>query len=355
VSASVVLGLDFGGSKIAAAVADLSGRRLGTSTVSTDPSLGGRWNLERGISAAKALLSEVAAGRDLIAVGACTFGIPATHEIRLAPAIPGWGELSLGLELAAAFGTRAVRVATDVKAAAAAEAGSGALAGCDPGIYVNLGTGLAIAIVCAGKVVSGANGAAGEIGYCLRQPSDMDLPRADRIVLEEIVSGMALSAGGFQRTGEDLSAADVFAREGDDPRLDGALDDFVRELSFHLVNLAVALDPSRIAVGGGMAHSWHRLEAPLRRALDANVPYPPELVLGAYPFDAALVGAIALGAEAAAALIAEGVTDITEMMEMTEMQGSEVTNGWVAPGAARPASDSTNSKTRDRSEDRGRV
>lgn len=298
--AQVVLGLDFGGSKIAAAVADLSGRRLGTSTVLTDPGLGARWNLELGIATAQSLLGDVAGESELVAVGACTFGIPATYEIRLAPAIPGWAELSLGLELASAFGTGAVRVATDVKAAAAAEAATGALAGHDPAIYVNLGTGLAIGIICGGSVLSGANGAAGEIGYCLRQPADVDLANADRDMLEEIVSGAGLSAAGSRLAGAELSAADVFACEDADERLVGALDDFVRELSFHLVNLAVVLDPSRIAVGGGMARSWPRLEAPLRRALDANVPYPPELVLGAYPFDAAVVGAVALGVEAAA-------------------------------------------------------
>lgn len=64
-------------------------------------------------------------------------------------------------------------------------------------------------------------------------------------------------------------------------------------------------------VAGGMARSWPRLEAPLRRALDANVPYPPELVLGVYPFDAALVGAVALGVEAAAAAIADGSATAT--------------------------------------------
>jgi glucokinase len=341
VSGPVVLGLDFGGSKIAVAVADLTGERLGSGRVQTEPALGARWNLARGISAARGLLGNLAAGRELVAVGACTFGIPATYGIRLAPAIPGWGELALGLELAAAFGTRAVSVATDVKAAASAEARSGALVGHDPGLYVNLGTGLAIGIVSGGKVVAGANGAAGEIGYSLRQPSDLDLDRANRLVLEDVVSGMGVSAAGTRRTGEELSAADVFAAENEDGRLSGALDDFLRELSFHLVNLAVAIDPSRIAVGGGMARSWERLEGPLRRALEANVPYPPELVLGAYPFDAALVGAIALGVEAAEEVVVDS--------------NSEMTNGSTVASAVLGASRSINIEDTDRSEDRGRV
>jgi glucokinase len=61
----------------------------------------------------------------------------------------------------------------------------------------------------------------------------------------------------------------------------------------------VALNPARVAVGGGIVRSWSRVEPQLRRALTAFVPFPPELVPGAYPFDAALVGAIALAVEEA--------------------------------------------------------
>ena len=348
-STPVVLGLDFGGSKIAAAVADPSGRRLASRTVATDPERGGRWNLEHGIAAARALLGETVADGELVAVGACTFGIPDAQGVRLAPAIPGWSELALGAELSLAFSTPAVRVATDVKAAAAAEVASGALAGCDPAMYLNLGTGLAVAIVCGGTVVSGANGAAGEIGYSLRQPADVELARVDRIVLEEVVSGMAIAAAGARRTGDELTAADVFANERADPRLGGALDDFVRELCFHVVNLAVAFDPSRIAVGGGMVGSWHRFEPQLRQALDANVPFPPELVVGAYPFDAALVGAVALAVEAA-----RDVSDARETTDLISESSPEV-NGHPAIPAGRPLSHNVSSDDGDRSQDRGRV
>jgi glucokinase len=77
------------------------------------------------------------------------------------------------------------------------------------------------------------------------------------------------------------------------------LDDFLTELCFHLVNLAIAVDPQRIAVGGGMVRSWDQIAPRMRAALDAAVPYPPELVIAAYPFDAPLIGALAHGVAAA--------------------------------------------------------
>ena len=73
----------------------------------------------------------------------------------------------------------------------------------------------------------------------------------------------------------------------------------------HVVNLAVAVDPARIVVGGGMVRSWARLAPGLRRALDAAVPFPPELVTAEFPFDAPLIGALALGVAAASVVLGE--------------------------------------------------
>lgn len=290
----MVLALDFGGTKIAAAVGELDGTRIATRVTATAPDLGATENLARGLNTARQLLRTATPGRPVAGVGAATFGLPTPDGVRLAPAIPGWSGLRLGEALRDAFGSCPVRVGNDVKAATAAEARSGALAGCDPALYLNLGTGLAVGIVCGGTVVAGAHGAAGEVGYNLRQLADLDTD-GKRVVLEDVVSGMALAAAATREAGTDLSAADVFAGGV----VDGALDGFFRELSFHLVNLSVALDPARIAVGGGMVRSWERIEPRLSKALETHVPYPPELVRAAYPYDASLVGALAWAVEVA--------------------------------------------------------
>jgi glucokinase len=291
VNDGVVLALDFGGTKIAAAAAGLDATCLAQHSVATDPGRPARWNLEQGVGLGRRVLEEAGAARPL-AIGVCTFGVPRERSVLLAPAIEGWSELALAEELALAFGCGTVRIANDVKAAASAEARAGALVGIDPAVYLNLGTGLGVAIVCGGKVVSGAHGAAGEIGYHLRRPADIGLDAAGHPILEHVVSGMALSAAAEREVGLELSAAEIFAGEPHSAVLATVLERFVLELSFHVVNLAVTLDPARIAVGGGMARSWDRLAPPLRRALDAFVPFPPELVLGAFPYDAPLVGAI---------------------------------------------------------------
>jgi glucokinase len=354
--APVVLGLDFGGTKTALAVVDPDGTRLGSAVHDTRPDLGADASLGRAIAAGHELLNRVAPGRRLGAVGVATIGIPGEDGVALAPNIPGWDGLALGRELRGAFPGASIRLATDVKAAARVEAESGALVGCDPAIYLNLGTGLAVAIIANGAVVDGRNGASGEIGYNLRGLGDVGVAPDGRIPLEDVVSGKSLmaelaalsSSDGQGLDGEGLEGldgsggptGDVFARVGDDPRLLRIFDRFVAELSFHLVNLAIAVDPARIAVGGGMVRSWDLLRGGLRQALDAAVPYPPELVRAAYPYDAPLMGALALGL---AALREDDGAASSEAFKVSQRpDGPATENHGAADGAGADASTLTN-------------
>lgn len=297
----VVLGLDFGGTKIAMAVCEPDGELRASTTVSSGGELGARASFERGIKAAREVLGAAAPGREVAAVGVSTFGIPFDDRVELAPTIEGWADLALGHEVRSAFPGAKVRLVTDAKAAAEAELRWGALAGCDPAIYLNLGTGLSTAIIVAGKVLHGNDGAAGEIGYNLRVPADVGTPLAARTMLEDMISGQALGrrAAGHTAHGEPMGAAEVFEAGREVPGLDRLLTDFVTELAFHVVNLAIAINPVRIAVGGGMVRSWDRLRPGLQDALTAGVPFPPELVVARFPSDAPLIGAVGLAVDAA--------------------------------------------------------
>ncbi|HEY2553487.1 MAG TPA: ROK family protein [Streptosporangiaceae bacterium] len=303
--APTVLGLDFGGTKIAAAVCDLAGRQLAATVLPSAAVLAGdggpsaREIFDRGIQAGRDLLAEAADGAEPAAVGVVTFGIPFEDRVELAPSIGGWEKLPMGSLLRAAFPGVPIRMATDAKAAALAEVRWGALAGSDPAVYLNLGTGLAAALVVGGQVIYGHDGAAGEIGYHLRSVADVRRQIGHRTMLEQMVSGQALARRASELAGP-VAARDVFA----DPAAAGLLGDlageFADELALHVVNLAITLNPQRIAVGGGMVGSWHRIGPVLDGALTAGVPFPPELVLARYPYDAPLRGAVALAVDAAA-------------------------------------------------------
>ena len=147
-----------------------------------------------------------------------------------------------------------------------------------------------------GKVLTGAHGAAGEIGYNLRGVGDDTGVAFGRAPLEEVVGGRALGERASRLLGEKLSAADVFAHS--DIRARSLLDETLAELAVHIANLAILIDPMRIAIGGGFMNSGALILSALQARLRVAVPFPPEVVAARFLNDAALRGALALALEA---------------------------------------------------------
>lgn len=294
-----VLAVDFGGTKIAMSTATPQGVRLIETEIPTHAQQGAARVMERMFDAAHALLEQTAArhGGVLRIVAVVTPGIVEPDGVRLAPNNPGWDTLPLAQILRAGFDGANVVVETDVKAAALAEARCGALMGVECGLYLNLGTGLAAAAVIDGKVLRGAHGAAGEIGYQLRGVAD-EVPFADGgTPLEQFVSGSALSSRVGALLGRPVSAREAFVLAGADARIAALIDDALYRLSVHVANIALMLDPARIAVGGGMARV-PRILPELAAMLARAVPYPPEVVPAAFEHGAALQGAILCAVDA---------------------------------------------------------
>ena len=289
----IVLGIDFGGTKIALATATVSGDRLRAARIETRADGGAADAVRRTVEAANRLVTG-SPGR-LVAAGVSTFGVVRDGRVRLAPNVPGWEGLALPAMLRDGLGVQALRVDNDVNAAATAELRWGRLRGVDAGLYVNLGTGTGAALIAGGRVIPGAHGAAGEIGYLLREPGERG-HAAGRAPLEEYASGSGLAARGSALLGEPVTAAGLFARR-EEPAVAALLDDAAAALGTAVANLTTALDPERVVVGGGMAAAF--LPA-LRNAIARAVPFPPPVETARFLDDAPLVGAVALAVRAAA-------------------------------------------------------
>ncbi|MBO0702425.1 MAG: ROK family protein [Candidatus Dormibacteraeota bacterium] len=287
-----VLALDFGGSKIAVAVAGADGRILGRSVLETKASQGAMQAVDRAVAEGRRLMLASDATRPA-AVGVSSMGITRDDAVVLAPNVPGWEGLQLPGYLGDAFGAPVV-IWNDVKAAALGEIRWGSLQGASDALYVNLGTGLAIALVIGGSVFLGAHGAAGEIGYSLRGLDEGPGVAAGRAPLEEWAAGAGLRRRAASELGQELNADELSRRADRDPRARGLLEDAAAHTTFHLTNLTIALDPSRIVVGGGLLRAMPDLMERFRRALDCYVPFPPELRMATFIDDAPLRGAVAL-------------------------------------------------------------
>ncbi|MFI0451588.1 ROK family protein [Actinomadura sp. 6N118] len=293
-SGPTVLGIDFGGTKIALATATTAGRLLRRRTLETRAGDGARAAIERTLTAARRLIEETGGGHP-VAVGVSTFGVVQGARVVLAPNVPGWEEQPLPRLLEEGLKAPALLLDNDVNAAAAAEVRWGRLAGVGVGLYVNAGTGLGAGIVLDGRVLRGANGAAGEIGYSLSSPAQPG-HAAGRAPLEEYASGSGLALRGARLLGRDVTAAELFGLR-DDPRVAGLLDEALDRLGMAVANLAIALDAGRVVLGGGMA-AEPSLVARLGALLAAAVPFPPEVGLARFTGDASLMGALALALDA---------------------------------------------------------
>ena len=293
-----VLGIDFGGTKIAVGTANPEGELIASDRIETHAEDGADQAVKRALALGSQLVAETrAAGAgECAAAGAVSPGVVQRSRVLLAPNVPGWDRLDLPALLDDALGLP-VAFANDVNAAAVAEARWGALAGIETGLFVSLGTGIKAGIVIGGQVFTGAHGAAGEIGYSLRDAADALGFAAGHAPLEEFVGGRALGKRAGALLGRRLSAAEVFTQ----PDLSGDfVDEWLAELTMHVANLAIAVDPERIAVGGGlMAHAETILPA-LRVRMAGVVPFPPEVVSARFVNDGALRGAVALALDGAA-------------------------------------------------------
>lgn len=299
ISPGFVLAIDFGGTKVAVGTARADGELIGSERIETLAEQGAEQALERTLALAQRLCAHARAesGDDCLAVAAVSPGVVGENRVLLAPNVRGWERLALPAILGERLGADLVVVANDVNAAALAEARWGALRETRTGIFVSLGTGIKAGLLIGGRVFTGAHGAAGEIGYSLRDPADVTGYAAGHAPLEEFVGGRALGERAGALLGEDLSGADVFQHRGLPA---GFLEEWLAVLTMHIANLAIAVDPERVALGGGlMAHADTILPAVSAR-MDAALPFPPEVVPARFLHDGALRGAVALALDAVA-------------------------------------------------------
>lgn len=290
--APVVLAIDFGGTKVALGLADRTGELIAQRRLNTEAESGAEQAVERALRAATEMVS--GHPEPPAAIGVVSPGIVLPDRILLAPNIPGWERLRLPEAVGRLFPSIPVVVGTDAKAAGTAEVRWGALTGADPAIFLSVGTGIAAAIVTGGRVLTGANGAAGEIGYNLRGVSDTGGHASGAASLEEAISGRWLAERATALLGRSVTTEQLFTLARDDGAARDMLAAALDEFAVHVANLAIALDPARIAVGGGLTASADVLFPVLRRRLAQAVPFPPALVSARFEQDAALRGAVAL-------------------------------------------------------------
>jgi glucokinase len=273
------IGIDIGGTKIAAGVVTEAGSIIQALTVPTPQ------HQDQIIQAIAAAVSDLQrAHPDVAAVGVGAAGMvdwPSGH-IRWAPN-NAYRDLPLQQLLTARSGLPTV-VENDANAAAWAEATVGAGAGLGNVIALTIGTGIGAGIILNGELQRGDTGIAGEAGHIIVNPSgDEQCGCGATGCLEAMASGTALG-----RLGRRAAAVDP---AGLLPRLAGRAEDVTGEtvheaarqadpaalrlfdqigywLGAGIASLANVFDPQLVILGGGLVTTGDLLLVPARESFE---------------------------------------------------------------------------------------
>lgn len=307
----LTIGVDVGGTKVAAGVVTPQGRVLARVRTETP---------ERSKSPAVVEDTVVAVVEELrteypvraVGVGAAGFVDERRASVLFAPHL-SWRREPLRDALSARLGLPVV-VENDANASAWAEVRAGAARGLEHVVVVNLGTGIGGAIIQDGRLRRGRFGMAGEFGHMTVVPGGYRCECGNRGCWEQYASGNALAreARGLVEAGSPMARALYQAVGGDAGLITGTLvselagkgdracielmEDAGEWLGRGLANLAAAFDPELFVIGGGVSESGDLFLGSARTAFARRLTgrgYRPEarVVAAALGNEAGMVGA----------------------------------------------------------------
>ena len=274
------LGIDFGGNAVKAGLVDVHGQLSGKTSWPT------RDLLDK--VACRACASEIGEfvhgmgvySSELGGVGLAVPGILKQDSVFVPNVHVDWDLFLKSLQQT--FGKPEVFTVNDANAAALGEMWNGAGDNARSALLVTLGSGVGSGLIVEGVVISGGHGAAGEIGHMTVVPGGRLCKCGRKGCLERYASARgivqtfreagqndALDPAAFsahEPTG-DTDALSVFkAFEEGDPRAKEALAVMADKLGFALAQVACAVDPEVILLGGGVAGGAEYFMEDLRAA-----------------------------------------------------------------------------------------
>lgn len=318
-----VIGVDVGGSKIAAGVVDRAGVIRARIECPTDVSTATE-TVDSIVSAIRHVAEMV--GCPVEQIAGIGLGIPGKVN-----AAQGIGVLSVNLHwhdvpVQAMLEERLhvpCRIENDVKAGALGELAYGAAQGITDLVYLVVGTGVAAGIICDGKLYRGSGAMAGEVGHAVLFPQGRMCKCGARGCLEAHVAGPAIA----ERARAAMCAEHTSSVKHDDSSLvtaktvltAAAQGDVVAtrvvhavaaDLAFAIQILFTCFDPQMFVLAGGIAHAGAPLLNAVRQELAQyasrssvfnEIYSPPAVQLSALQNDAGILGAAALVTEIASA------------------------------------------------------
>ena len=295
------VGVDLGGTKLYAALADLGGNIL-QERVMQQHATTGENSYQAVVNLIESLL-EYARQSDCsvrgIGLGAPGVTYPDSGLVQWAPSLE-WRDFPLKQRLSAQFNLPVI-VENDVNLAALGELWFGAGQNLANLVLLAVGTGIGAGIVINGSLYRGSHQAAGEVGYLLPDPSYLNRSFPGFGALEQVASGTGIAERArqvlqdqrSQAQLETLTSEQVFeaARLGE-PWAVQIVAEVVDYLAQTVASLALCFDPDVIVLAGGVGRSADLLIEPILSRLEGVIPRPPRLVASRLGHRAGVLGAV---------------------------------------------------------------
>jgi glucokinase len=316
------IGIDIGGTKVAAGLVDTDGRVLQRARRETPHRSKSPQVVEDTIAEVIGELRDHNAYRQVMAVGIGAAGfVDATQSSVLFAPHLSWRHEPLRDAMRRRVGLPVV-VENDANAALWAESRFGAAEGEDAVVCVNLGTGIGGGVLFDGALYRGRFGVAGEFGHMQVVPGGHRCECGNRGCWEQYASGNALvrEARELAVSGSPVAHGLLELVDGDPSRINGPLvtqaakngdpaavelfEDVGRWLGVGLANLAAAFDPGLFVIGGGVSEAGELLLTPAREGFRRQLTgrgFRPEarVVRAQLGNDAGLIGAADLARDRA--------------------------------------------------------
>lgn len=273
---SFYVGIDIGGTKIAAGIVTNMGQVLLSKSCPTPVESGGPKILQDSINLAAQLLKEF--GKDVSGIGIGAGGqIDSDRGLVYSATdlLPGWRGLRITEAFSKEFGLKAA-VDNDVNVLALGEARFGAAATLSKGtvVFLALGTGVGGALLNNGSLHHGANWSGAEFGHIFltMEPNARRHRGGAPGTLEAYCSGSGLVQTWRELTGnteQAITGEQIVADARQNPGGAGstAIMKTGEYLGYGLVCLVNALDPNLIVIGGGLGVIGDMLLDPAREVL----------------------------------------------------------------------------------------
>ncbi|MBQ1212220.1 MAG: ROK family protein [Clostridia bacterium] len=209
--------------------------------------------------------------------------VPETGVVVYSCNLPTFKDLSVTEELKKLTGIEKIEIANDANAAALGEAVAGAAKGARSSVMITLGTGVGGGVILDGKILTGINGAAAELGHTVVK-TDGELCSCGRRGCFEVYSSATalkkMTREAIKRAiSLNIDTEMVKAAEGDPDNADTRIafdcakkgdieaqrlvDEYIKNLGCGLTNMINTFQPEVLSIGGGISGEGDYLLKPL--------------------------------------------------------------------------------------------